>query len=436
MMQVCRSTRRTDANFALRQMAYLLMVMLLFVSEDSGAQEKPPTPSLVPSGSSAAAASREPDEADDVEIGLNNTVVVDVDFAAAVDEMTEQLRYLGDANYRVRRTAQARLQSHPHATLEAILAFVQTAEPNLGSEIVNILSGFATHSDLDISRHSRQVLTEISRQPTYAGFLAANTVSLIADIQERQAIKQLILAGAGISNRPARHRMTKGNLSSPKPRVLFVTPAFRRSDERIERIELLSSTEVVEMRAVEVDEKLAEAISQLKGLEGILLEHCSITVDALAKFRSVRQLKYLELLYVDIDDSALDVLKSLPVSVHLRLFGTDISEAGADRLRKGLDSEDILTYGRGGFLGVALGIGTTEVSRIEPFSAAQRGGIRLGDRLTRIGGEEIADFEALRKELAKYKAGEKVEIQLDRRVIDETEELNVEVRLGYDNLRP
>lgn len=370
------------------------------------------------------------------QVGQNVTADAEADFAQLVGEMTTQLRYLSDANYRVRRTAQARLQSHPHATLEAILGFIQTAEPNQGGEIVNILSGFATHSDLGISRHSRQVLMEISRQPTYAGFLAANTVSLIADVQERQAIKQLILSGAEISDRLARHRMSRATLSSPRPRVLFVTPAFRRSDELVERIELLSSTDVVELRAVDVDEKLAAAISQLEGLEGILIEHCTITVEALAKFRNVRQLKYLELLYVDIGDSALDVLQSLPVSVHLRLFGTEVSELGASRLRKRLDSQDILTWGRGGFLGVALGIGTTEVSRIEPYSAAQRGGIRLGDRLTHIGGEKIADFEALRTELAKYKAGEKVDIQLERRVLDDRENLNVEVRLGYDNLRP
>ncbi len=268
----------------------------------------------------------------------------------------------------------------------------------------------------------------MSRQPTYAGSLATNTLSVIADVQERQAIKKLKLEGARIDDR----QITLHNMMVTQSlmHVLELNDNFQRSEDCLERITALNSIDTLILDSILVDLPLAKAVAELKQLRNIKLRQVEIGPEALEQFRKTSKLEYFEVSYTPIDDSYLPILAALPVSIHVRLYGTEISKAAADRLGKQLDSVEVY-LGKGGFLGVGTRGGNV-VSRVLPFSAADLAGIRLDDNLTHLDGVPIADFDELRRELGKFRASEKLIVRLERQANGETVTLDVEVKLGME----
>lgn len=346
------------------------------------------------------------------------------------EAMIEQITRLNAASFRVRQAALSQLQLHPKLALDAIAQQIEVADPNLAGQLVNLLSGLATHSSVQVSQQAQQVLQEMSRQPTYAGLLATNTISVIADVQERQAMKKLMLEGARIDERAVTlHNLTVR--ATDRPRVLELNPNFQSSEDCLLRISALNSVDTVILDSIVVDEQLASRIASLKQLRYLKLREVEITADALQCFRDATSLEYLEISYVNVDDSILPVLETLPVSRHVRLYGTRVTEKGAEQLAKALDSVEVYR-GKGGFLGVGTLVGNNTVSRVVPFSAADLAGIRTLDKLTHIDGASIANFEDLRRELGKFRASDKLMIRLERDVDGKVEELEVEVKLGKE----
>ncbi len=345
-----------------------------------------------------------------------------------VDAMEEQISRLKADSFRVRQAALSRLELNPLLTLEAITRQMPFADPNVAGQLVNLLSGLATHSSVQVSQQARAVLQDMSRQPTYAGLLATNTLSVIADVQERQAIKKLKLEGARIDDRA----VTLHNMNVPRNlmRVLELNDGFHRSDDCLQRISTLNSIDTLILDSIVVDVPLAKTVAQLKNLRNVKMREVEISADALAEFRQAAKLEYFELSYTPIDDAFVPVLATLPVSIHIRLYGTDITQAAADQLATQLDSVEVY-LGKGGFLGVGTQGGNV-VSRVLPFSAADLAGIRLEDKLTHLDDVPIADFDELRRELGKFRAGEKLTVRLERLVNTEKVTLDVEVKLGME----
>lgn len=348
--------------------------------------------------------------------------------STTVDEMVRQISRLNAASFRVRQAALSRLELHPAETLEAIQQQMPVADPNVAGQLVNLLSSLATHSNVQVSKQAGSVLQEMSRQPTYAGLLATNTLSVIADVQERQAITKLKLEGARIDDR----QITLHNMTAIRglQRVLELNDNFQRSADCLERISALNSIDTLILDSILVDVPLATAVAQLQQLRNVKLRQVEISPEALEEFRKSSRLEYFEVSYTAIDDSYLQILAALPVSIHVRLYGTDISKTAADQLAKQLDSVEVY-LGKGGFLGVAT-LGGNMVSRVLPFSAADSAGIRLNDKLTHLDDVPIADFDELRRELGKFRASEKLTVRLERVVNGETVTLDVEVKLGME----
>jgi hypothetical protein len=71
------------------------------------------------------------------------------------------------------------------------------------------------------------------------------------------------------------------------------------------------------------------------------------------------------------------------------------------------------------------------VSGVKARSAADRAGIQPGDIITRFGGKEVSNFDAMVQVIYDYKPGDRVEVEIDRR----GEELKLEVVMdGWTDL--
>ncbi|MCR5311749.1 MAG: PDZ domain-containing protein, partial [Lachnospiraceae bacterium] len=70
------------------------------------------------------------------------------------------------------------------------------------------------------------------------------------------------------------------------------------------------------------------------------------------------------------------------------------------------------------------------VVKVTEGSAAEAAGIYFGDTITKFDGQTVTGFEGLRDIMSYYKAGDTVDVTLQRNVNGKFEEITVSVTLG------
>ncbi len=362
-----------------------------------------------------------------------------VESATVQPAIEAEIRALGDPSYRVRQLARWRLEQAPLETLAAIEECLGEVDYNTGGQLIDLLSAMAMHNDVDISIRAIQALRANSNRLSSVGRKAGTALRAIADLQEAQAIEILTHHGAhfGSPNRlgftlNARLARESGELS------LWIDESFSGDDDVVAWIQFLKSIDTVFFEGSEINSSHFQALANLPSVKNVKLKHVSVTVDDLTALSSFQSLELLELCYVDVDDSCLDLLAKLPISQSLRLYGTRISQAGAERLAGQLDGIEIYC-GQGGYLGIATDPKNTLVTEVIDGSGAKLAGIERDDELTHVDGEPITNMTELRNELGKHPAGDRVVISLKRTLTNtqdpnasEVVELKMEVTLGED----
>ncbi len=129
----------------------------------------------------------------------------------------------------------------------------------------------------------------------------------------------------------------------------------------------------------------------------------------------LRDVPVVVIIGTDISPTALASL-SLGDSVQmLQLYGTRLDDAGAVALAKALPGVNI-DYRRGALLGVRgmQGDGPALVQSVQPGSAAAAAGIHPDDVIRKFDGQPVADFSQLTEQIAKYRPGDEVALEVQR----------------------
>lgn len=403
-----------------------LLACLWWLSPQLVAQEFPPSPPQLDAASDGATTTSPP-------AAIESNAMVEQPAIEA------EIRALGDSSYRVRQMARWRLEQSPLETLAAIESCLDEVDYNTGGQLIDLLSALATHSDDAISGRARETLRAHANRVSSVGRKADTARRAIADLQEAQAIEILTHHGAhfGSPNRlgftlNARLALESGELS------LWIDESFSGDDEVVAWIQFLKSIDTVFFEGSEINSSHFQAMAKLPSIKNVKLKHVSVTTDDLKSLSSFESLELLELCYVDVDDSSLDLLAKLPISQSLRLYGTRVSHEGAERLAGQLDGIEIYC-GKGGYLGIATNPKNTVVTEVIDGSGAKLAGIERGDELTHVDGVPINNMTDLRNELGKHPVGDRIVISL-KRTLPSTDEPNAkdvadlkfEVTLGED----
>jgi S1-C subfamily serine protease len=109
-------------------------------------------------------------------------------------------------------------------------------------------------------------------------------------------------------------------------------------------------------------------------------------------------------------------LEQTPILGDLQLFGTEVTAAGAELLKTKIETANVFV-GRGGFLGITCEPSSLVIQEALSDGPAAKAGILRNDKLKKIDGVAIFNFEDLRKQLAKSAAGEKVLVEYDRPIM-------------------
>ncbi len=114
-------------------------------------------------------------------------------------------------------------------------------------------------------------------------------------------------------------------------------------------------------------------------------------------------------------DDDLQLIAGLPNLTKIELYGTKITDNGKQHLEQMYPGAEIERRGNAqlGVRGSAVGNACT-IESVQAGSAAEQGGLRAGDIVLKFQGTPVGSFEALTTEIAKCRAGDKVEIEIQR----------------------
>ncbi|MFO0942730.1 MAG: PDZ domain-containing protein [Pirellulales bacterium] len=328
--------------------------------------------------------------------------------------ISQQIKLLNNPSYRVRQVAKYVVERHPKEAIEVIRKEINQVDAVVGVQLVDMVGALALHSDLAINNGASELLHEIANDATSVGRSARNSLSSLADLQEEKAIRILRAHGAYIG--PQNFSIDGKEPVASSPRFsLMIAENFTGTDAEFKWIRFLKSVQVVYLRGSKITPAAVEATSHLKHLRGLKFRSCKITQEQLLKFADFISLDQFGLSYVNVDDSFIPAIEKLPIGESLRLYGTQITAFGRDRLAETFEGVEVFR-GSGGFLGISSSANSTIVGKVSPNSAASQAGLRMRDRILAINEVPVNSFDDIRQQLGKHAAGDKIEIAIDRPV--------------------
>lgn len=345
--------------------------------------------------------------------GILGSAIFAQDDSATLEELRKQISVLEHPSYRARERAIWQLTRRPKLSLTVLRSAIESANQQTGPSMVDLLTEFALQGDVNVSLEALEILRETSEQVTSVGRLAKNSLSAIADLQEKQAIEIMLHHSAEIGERQFSLNGSKGRNFD---RALHINERFTGDDETIRWIPFLKSIDTVCLEGPNITRKHLEAVTKMKGIRNLKLKSVKLNREDFQLLRRFSSLEHLGLLYVDISDADIDLLRELPVSNTMKISGTQITKDGYERLKSYLDDVDFY-FGRGGFLGVGpppTNPTSTIIGRLIPGSSAEAAGLKLQDKVLSVNSVEVNSFTELRLELGEYKADEEIELKVMR----------------------
>ncbi len=236
---------------------------------------------------------------------------------------------------------------------------------------------------------------------------AAQTLDALSLLRQRRALDEMIRLGAlTIPERTQQIEYVYG---------LEIGDGWRGTDQDLRRLRWLPNLRQVVLTGDKVRDSWFEHVSQLVELNTLTVNRAPITAAAAGHLAPLQALKLLELKYVPIGDEAVNDLAKLAAMDTMKLYGTEISPAGGERLRLALPLARI-DLRAGAFLGISGDHHTLGclISTVRPNTAASQAGLNPGDIIVTYQGERVGDFDALTALISKNRPGDKVAIQYVR----------------------
>jgi hypothetical protein len=329
----------------------------------------------------------------------------------------EQIRtWIGDLssdNYSARESATRRINRHLERALPLVIEAADSAA-DIDTELLLQFLGFVASNALSESgAKAHACLENIAKERmTHRAVVAQRILENITVQMRDMAVDRLSNVGITCDNR----FLSVLTRTVEVRNVLVIDENFNGSDVDLQLLKWLFDVQFVKLEGEKISRNILQQISMLPKLNSLQIIDTKLTGKDLECLLAAPDLKLLEILYTPIDDSSLDLLEQLPVYGDMQLFGTKISAQGARDLIARVDSANIFV-GRGGFLGIICEPSSLIIREVVRNGPADRSGIRILDKLLKIDGIAISNFDDLRKELAKSADGEKVTVEFERPLI-------------------
>ncbi len=329
------------------------------------------------------------------------------------EEIRAWISDLSSENYAARESANRKIN---RALAQAMPIIIQSAETmtDAGSEPLLQFLGFVAAEALSgPGADAYACLERIAQErTTHRAVIAQRILESIAVQMRVLAIDRLREVGVSCENR----FLSVLTRTVEVKNALVIDSRYSGTAEDLQLLRWLFDVQFAKLEGPAISQDVLKQIASLPRLNSLQIIDTELTAPDLACLLEAPDLKLLEILYTPIDDSSIDILEQLPVFGDMQLFGTKISAQGAKDLVARIDSANVFV-GRGGFLGIQCEPSSLIIREVVPDGPAERAGIRTMDKLLKIDGVAISNFDELRRELAKSADGEKVMVEYERPLI-------------------
>ena len=246
--------------------------------------------------------------------------------------------------------------------------------------------------------------------------------------------------------------LTAGEKTDDLPSILpaslqsLTLVGFKLDFDFADSLELCPGLQQLQLNNCEFDERVAEKIDSVNSIKSVICQYEKFKIDtnlllAMSEFSDMRAVYFTK---VDFEDEALANLRRLSnvsilhvsempatsqffeaVAAMARLNSIQFKGCKLDipaykrlakfqRVRMNFEAQAFLGIQGSGVVNAGQLGSDTMVSLVIPESAADVGGIKAGDFINKIDGEQVIDFNDVRLYITQYAAGDEVAIEVIR----------------------
>ncbi len=361
---------------------------------------------------------------------------------SAEQEIKAWIEDLGSDNYSTRQLATLRLSKQNAASMPFVIQAANDATGEKADRLFQFLSSIASDPHSESGKIAFDSLNHLAASRTTSKSIRAEKILQVIGAEQRDVAINLLDECKANLRDLRRLQVMSGSVDVKQP--LVIDRKFSGNAADLACLKWLTDVQFARLEGPQISREILQQVISLPHLKKLQLVETELTAEDLVVLRDAPDLDLLEIVYSPIGDESAELLTSLPVWGNVYLFGTKLTKSGEQTLKSKLDGIELF-LSRGGFLGVVALGNSTVITEAVQLGAAEKAGLRRGDKLLSVNGVPITLFEDLRKQLAKFADGERVTIEFDRedrprldlpfgefpqRGIPQREKFQVEVTLG------
>ena len=331
----------------------------------------------------------------------------------ALEETLQRVRDLESDEFAVREESQRWLKQRLSETLPQLIEIAESSDERASQSLLQFL-GFVGQDVMSAEgKIAYECLVRISKErTTQRGILSQKILEGISVQMRAQAIERLQSLGVNVTFR----QLTVLTRLEGVRNALVIDEKFQGTVADLKLLQWLYDVKFVKIEGPNITGEVLEQVMRLPMLRSLQIVDTPLKSADLKPLLVAADMELLEILYTPIDDDCIPILENVPIYGDLQLFGTDVSSKGAKELVDKIETANVFV-GRGGFLGITCEPSNLTIQEVIPGGPAALAGIKMRDKLRKIDGVPIYNFEDLRRQLAKSAAGEKVLVEYDRPVL-------------------
>jgi hypothetical protein len=328
-------------------------------------------------------------------------------------QIQDWVRDLEDERFAVREAAQQQLGKHLSSILPTVIEIAESSDSTTTSGLLQFLGFVGQDALSEQGKLAFECLTRIaSERTTQRAALAQKIIQSVSVQMRERALERLQRVGIVCADR---HLSVLTQLRDVK-NALVIDEQFQGTDDDLALLPWLFDVQFVKLEGPLVTSSMLELVTKLPQLRSLQIIETNLKSEDLRPLLLSPDMDLIEILYSPVDDGCIQILENVPIFGDLQLFGTEVSAAGAEDLVARIETANVFV-GRGGFLGITCEPSSLVIQESIPDGPANKAGIRMYDKLKKVNGVPIYNFEDLRKQLAKSAAGESVIVEYDRPIM-------------------
>ena len=328
------------------------------------------------------------------------------------EQIEAWVKELKDERFAVREAAENQLARNLTIILPTLIEIAKADGSGSPCGLLQFLGFVAQDAWSDQGKLAYECLGQIAKErTTQRAILAQRIIQSISVSMREQTLERLERVGVLCQDRELSVLTQVRQVKN----ALVIDQEFRGTQEDIDLLPWLFDIQFVKLEGPAISPEILQAVVKLPQLRSLQIVETKLTSKDLRPLLAASDMDLLEILYSPVDDQCIEILQDVPIFGDLQLFGTELSPKGATELIARMETANVFV-GRGGFLGVTCDPGSLVIQQAIKDGPAFKAGIKMNDKLRKINGVPIYNFEDLRKQLAKSAAGESVVVEYDRPV--------------------